>query len=65
VRRFFEVGENAFALLNRAAGLKQIDSIDEVFRELVLEDASAFDRAAEVARQFDDLAAIHAEFETA
>jgi uncharacterized protein YPO0396 len=65
VRRFFEVGENAFALLNRAAGLKQIDSIDEVFRELVLEDAAAFDRAAEVARQFDDLAAIHAEFETA
>jgi uncharacterized protein YPO0396 len=65
VRRFFEVGENAFSLLNRAAGLKQIDSIDEVFRELVLEDASAFDRAAEVARQFDDLTAIHAEFETA
>jgi uncharacterized protein YPO0396 len=65
VRRFFEVGENAFALLNRAAGLKQIDSIDEIFRELVLEDASAFDRAAEVAQQFDDLAAIHAELEVA
>jgi uncharacterized protein YPO0396 len=65
LRRFFEVGENAFALLNRAAGLKQIDSIDEIFRELVLEDASAFDRAAEVARQFDDLAAIHAELEVA
>lgn len=65
LRRFFEVGENAFALLNRAAGLKQIDSIDEIFRELVLDDASAFDRAAEVARQFDDLAAIHAELEVA
>lgn len=65
LRRFFDVGENAFALLNRAAGLKQIDSIDEIFRELVLEDNSAFDRAAEVARQFDDLAAIHAELETA
>lgn len=65
LRRFFEVGENAFSLLNRAAGLKQIDSIDEIFRELVLEDAAAFDRAAEVARQFDDLAAIHAELETA
>lgn len=65
LRRFFAVGENAFALLNRAAGLKQIDSIDEIFRELVLEDASAFDRAAEVARQFDDLAAIHAELEVA
>lgn len=65
LRRFFEVGENAFALLNRAAGLKQIDSIDEIFRELVLEEASAFDRAAEVARQFNDLAAIHAELEVA
>src|SRR3569833_2951143 len=41
VRRFFEVGENAFSLLTRAAGLKQIDSIDEIFRELVLEDTSA------------------------
>lgn len=65
LRRFFDVGENAFALLNRAAGLKQIDSIDEIFRELVLDDNAAFDRAAEVARQFDDLAAIHAELETA
>lgn len=65
VRRFFEVGENAFALLNRAAGLKQIDSIDEIFRELVLDETAAFDRAAEVARQFDDLAAIHAELEVA
>ena len=50
LRRFFEVGENAFALLNRAAGLKQINSIDEVFRELVLDDTSAFERAAEVAK---------------
>ena len=65
VRRFFEVGENAFTLLNRAAGLKQLNSIDEVFRELVLDDASAFDRAAEVAKEFDDLAAIHGELEIA
>jgi uncharacterized protein YPO0396 len=65
VRRFFEVGENAFALLNRAAGLKQLDSIDDIFRELVLDDRSAFDRAAEVAKEFDDLAAIHAELEIA
>jgi uncharacterized protein YPO0396 len=65
VRRFFEVGENAFALLNRAAGLKQLDSIDELFRELVLEDSSAFVRAGEVARQFDDLATIHSELEIA
>ena len=65
VRRFFEVGENAFTLLNRAAGLKQLNSIDDIFRELVLEDHSAFDRASEVASEFDDLAAIHGELETA
>lgn len=65
VRRFFEVGENAFTLLNRAAGLKQLNSIDEIFRELVLDDHSAFERAAEVASEFDDLAAIHSELETA
>jgi uncharacterized protein YPO0396 len=65
LRRFFEVGENAFALLNRAAGLKQLDSIDEIFRELVLDDTSTFDRAAEVANEFDNLTAIHKELEIA
>lgn len=65
VRRCFEVGENAFTLLNRAAGLKQLNSVDEIFRELVLDDHSAFTRAAEVASEFDDLAAIHTELETA
>src|SRR5207248_4941657 len=44
-RKFFDVGENAFTLLNRAAGLKQLNSIDEIFRDLVLDDRSAFDRA--------------------
>jgi hypothetical protein len=34
------VGPNAFTLLNRAAGLKQLNSIDEIFRELVLDDHS-------------------------
>lgn len=65
LRDYFEVGENAFTLLNRAAGLKQLNSIDEVFRELVLDDRSAFDRAAEVASSFDDLTDIHRELETA
>ena len=65
VRKFFDVGENAFTLLNRAAGLKQLNSIDEIFRDLVLDDRSAFDRALEVAGEFDNLAAIHAELETA
>jgi len=65
VRKFFDVGENAFTLLNRAAGLKQLNSIDEIFRELVLDDRSAFDRAIEVAAEFDNLAAIHAELDLA
>ncbi len=65
LRGHFEVGENAFALLNRASGLKQLDSIDKVFRELVLDDHSAFTQAAEVASQFDTLAGIRAELETA
>jgi uncharacterized protein YPO0396 len=65
LRRFFEVGENAFMLLNRAAGLKQLASIDEIFRELVLDDTSTFERAGEVAREFDDLTAIRSELEIA
>ncbi|MES9884601.1 MAG: ATP-binding protein, partial [Sedimenticola sp.] len=65
LRRFFEVGENAFALLNRAAGLKQLNSIDALFRELVLEDRSAFKRAADVVNGFDVLTEIHTELEVA
>jgi hypothetical protein len=61
LRDYFEVGENAFTLLNRAAGLKQLNSIDEIFRELVLDDRSAFERATEVASSFDDLTDIHRE----
>ncbi len=64
-RKFFDVGENAFTLLNRAAGLKQLNSIDEIFRELVLDDRSAFDRALQVAAEFDNLAGIHTELENA
>lgn len=65
VRRFFEVSEQAFTLLNRAVGLKQLNSIDAIFRELVLEDQSAFKRASEVVAEFDDLSAIRAELELA
>ncbi|WGL15815.1 ATP-binding protein [Microbulbifer bruguierae] len=64
-RDFFEVRDNAFNLLNRAAGLKQLNSIDDIFRELVLDDTAQFERAAEVADSFDDLAAIHEELEIA
>lgn len=62
---FFEVGPNAFTLLNRAAGLKQLNSIDEIFRELVLEDHSAFDDAQKVVDGFAELASIHADLELA
>lgn len=65
IRKFFDVSENAFTLLNRAAGLKQLNSIDEIFRELVLDDRSAFDRAIEVASEFDNLSEIRAELELA
>lgn len=65
LRKVFDVGENAFNLLNRAAGLKQLDSVDTIFRELVLDDKSAFSRALEVASDFDNLAAIHKELEDA
>ena len=61
VRRHFEVGENAFTLLNRAAGLKQLNSVDEIFRELVLDDHSKFVQALEVAKTFDVLTTIHEE----
>lgn len=65
LRSHFEVTENAFALLNRAAGLKQIDSIDKVFRELVLDDRSAFESAKSVVDEFATLAGIRQELETA
>jgi len=64
-RRFFEVGENAFILLNRAAGLKQLNNIDALFRELVLDDRAAFGRATEVINEFNELQGIHAELEIA
>jgi uncharacterized protein YPO0396 len=65
LRNHFEVGENAFSLLNRAAGLKQIDSIDKVFRELVLDDRSAFENAKLVVEEFATLAGIRQELDTA
>jgi uncharacterized protein YPO0396 len=65
LRNHFEVTENAFSLLNRAAGLKQIDSIDKVFRELVLDDRAAFDTAKAVVEQFGVLTESRQELETA
>ncbi|THU05135.1 hypothetical protein E9531_00855 [Lampropedia puyangensis] len=65
LQSYFEVGSNAFTLLNRAAGLKQLNSIDDIFRELVLEEHAAFDEALKVASGFDKLTDIHAELELA
>lgn len=65
LRTFFDVGDNAFDLLNRAAGLKQLNSIDELFREYVLDDRSAFTRATEVANDFNTLTDIHNELKLA
>ncbi len=65
LRSVFDVSENAFNLLNRAAGLKQLDSVDMIFRELVLDDKSAYKQALEVAADFDNLAAIYKELEDA
>ena len=65
VRRFFAVSDNAFRLLNRATGLKQLHSIDDIFRELVLDDRAAFDGAARVVQEFDQLVGIRQEVETA
>ena len=61
LRRFFEVGENAFDLLNRAAGLKQLNSINQIFRELVLDNKPLFTRALKVAESFDSLEEIYQE----
>lgn len=65
LRSHFDVGESAFSLLNRAAGLKQLNSIDEVFRELVLDDRTGFDGARSVTEEFDVLMGIRGELETA
>lgn len=65
LRRLFEVGENAFALLNRAAGLKQLNSIDQIFRDLVLDNEPLYKDGLKVAADFDVLAEIRAEVELA
>lgn len=65
IQQFFDVGENAFKLLNRTVGLKQLNSIDDIFRDLVLEDDSLFEQAENIISQFDDLSKIRHEFETA
>ncbi len=55
IQQLFEVSDSAFKLLNRAVGVKQLHSVNEIFRELVLDDRSLFDEAARNIEQFSDL----------
>lgn len=50
---------NAPALLSRALGLKKIDDLTKLIRELVLEPSSIRDEAKIVVSEFADLVAIH------
>lgn len=51
--------KNAPALLSRALGLKKIDDLTKLIRELVLEPSSVKDDAKKVVEEFSDLVAIH------
>lgn len=50
---------NAPNLLSRALGLKKIDDLTHLIRELVLEPSNIRDDARNVVREFDDLVATH------
>ncbi len=50
---------NAPALLSRALGLKKIDDLTSLIRELVLEPSSVKERAREVVDEFSDLVTTH------
>ncbi|VAW46689.1 FIG007317: Chromosome segregation protein SMC-like [hydrothermal vent metagenome] len=51
--------KNAPSLLSRALGLKKIDDLTELIRELVLEPSTVKDDAKKVVEEFSDLVAIH------
>jgi uncharacterized protein YPO0396 len=51
--------KNAPALLSRALGLKKIDDLTALIRELVLEPSTVKDDARKVVDEFSDLVAIH------
>ncbi len=53
--------KNAPSLLARALGLKKIDDLTKLIRELVLEPSSVKDDARKVVSEFNDLIAIHNE----
>lgn len=51
--------KNAPALLSRALGLKKIDDLTKLIRELVLEPSDVKEDAKKVVEEFSDLVAIH------
>ncbi len=57
----FMENKNAPALLSRALGLKKIDDLTKLIRELVLEPSSVKNDARKVVEEFADLDAVHDE----
>jgi len=55
----FMENKNAPALLSRALGLKKIDDLTKLIRELVLEPSAIREGARKVVEEFDDLEATH------
>lgn len=58
-QHFYMDNKNAPALLSRALGLKKIDDLTKLIRELVLEPSSVKEDAKNVVKEFADLVAIH------
>mgnify|MGYP000076355407 CR=1 FL=1 len=60
-KQLYMDNKNAPALLSRALGLKKIDDLTGLIRELVLEPSRVRDDAKKVVDEFADLVAIHTE----
>ena len=60
-KQLYMDNKNAPALLSRALGLKKIDDLTELIRELVLEPSTVRDDARKVVDEFADLVATHRE----
>ena len=58
-KRLYMDNKNAPALLSRALGLKKIDDLTGLIRELVLEPSTVKDDARKVVDEFSDLVATH------
>jgi len=58
-KHLYMENKNAPALLSRALGLKKIDDLTKLIRELVLEPSGVKEDARKVVEEFTDLVAIH------